>query len=349
MSAKFISRLGVFSFALSACISANAQTSTDPVGVVKVTIAAAPANGTKLTAISATLRGAIAHQGTATSLGAFNPDAGSNPPNPDQALTQTGAGWTTNQWTTEPHLCYIENAAGAEEAYLIKSHTADELTLATSFDFFSSRYPSGTPTFRICKANTIGSLFGTTSATVPFKKSIFATSADNIYTWEGNGWATYYHNGTIWKKVGGANSSSPENDVVFPDEGLFILRRETSDITLTFSGSVPLKDQVSTITASALTFASTRYPLGSTIEQLGFHNNPTWKKSIFATSADKVYLWSGNGWITYYHNGTTWKVIAPSGTSINVNAPLPADSAIFVERGSVTDDDPEFIHTKPTL
>lgn len=319
--------IGTIALALSAGSLLNAETVTDPLGVVKITIAAAPSGGTKLTAISATLRNSIAYHGTATSVGSYNADAGSNPPNPDQPITQTGAGWTTNQWTTEPHLCYIENAAGAEEAYLIKSHTADTLTLATSFDF-STRYTS-TPTFRIVKAHTFGSLFGTDS--VPFHTAASSADADVIYAWDGADWSIFWHNGTNWKKSGLFGSA---NDVViFPDEGLFVLRTQDSAVTLTLSGSVATKPQISTIPGGAFTFISSRYPVGTTVGSLGFENLPNWLSAASVSDADKFYVWD-NGWAIYWHNGTNWKKTGLFGSADN--EPIAADSAIFVERISTS-------------
>lgn len=326
MARVTIKSLGIIALSPLLGTQLNAQTATDPVGVVKITVAPAPSAGqTKLTAISATLRGAIAYQASATSIGAYNADAGSTPPNPDQTLTQTSAGWTTHQWTTEPHLCYIENASGAEEAYLIKSHTADTLTLATSFDF-SSRYTS-TPTFRICKANTFGSLFGTT--TVPFHSASSSADADVVYAWDGNGWDTYWHNGTSWKKSGLFGSA--DNIVIFPDEGLFIKRTQTAPLTLTLSGSVATKQQISTVPGSAFTLLSSRYPVSTTVSNLGLDNLPGWKKESSISDADRFYVWD-DGWSIYWHNGSTWKKTGLFGSADN--EPIAPDSAIFVQRVS---------------
>lgn len=325
--------LAALSLPILAGSTLNAQTVTDPVGVVKVTIEAAPSAGqTKLTAISATLRGAIDYQAVATSVGAFNADAGNNPSNPDQPITQTGAGWTANQWTTEPHLCYIENAAGAEEAYLIKSHTADTLTLATSFDF-SARYTS-TPTFRICKANTLGSLFGTSS--VPFLTAASSSNADNIYAWNGSSWVTYHHNGSSWQSPATAFGGNVNNNVIFPDEGLFVLRRDTSAIELSFNGSVPTKPQISTIPGDGLTFVSSRYPINTRLVDLGFQNLPNWQSAVSSSNADNVYVWNptNNSWTTYWFDGTTWESPATAFGGDANNEVIAADSAVFVLRRS---------------
>ncbi|MDG1358654.1 MAG: hypothetical protein P8P36_10710, partial [Akkermansiaceae bacterium] len=79
----------------------NAQVTTEPIGVVKITC-----SGSAVTTISASLRGSTEYQGVAAFIAAGTISTG---------VTT----WSAAQWTTEPHLCYIENAAGAEEAHLI--------------------------------------------------------------------------------------------------------------------------------------------------------------------------------------------------------------------------------------
>ena len=311
------------------CIaSLKAQTVADPVGVVKVTIAAAPAAGqSKLTAISATLRGAIDYQGTATSIGTFATTS--------QPLNTGVTTWTATQWTAEPHLCYIENAAGAEEAYLITANTtAGVLTLATSFDL-DTRYPT-TATFRICKAQTFGSLFGTSS--VPFLTANSSANADNIHVWDGGGWVTYHHNGSSWQSPATAFGGDANDTVIFPDEGLFVLRRATTAITLTLNGSVPTKTQISTISGGSLSFVSNRYPVGTTLNSLGFHNLANWGTAASEANADVAYVWNGtdDSWTSYWHNGSSWQSAATAfGGDANGDA-IVADSAIFILRRSTS-------------
>lgn len=315
--------IGTIALALSAGSLLNAETVTDPVGVVKITIAAAPSGGTKLTAISATLRNSIAYHGTATSVGSYNADAGSNPPNPDQPITQTGAGWTTNQWTTEPHLCYIENAAGAEEAYLIKSHTADTLTLATSFDF-STRY-STTPTFRIVKANTLGGIFGT--LTINGSAGNFHGD-DRVFLWGGSKWDSYYYDGSQWVNVLDPFTSA-NNTVVFPSEGIFVKRTQTSPITATVNGSVPVAPQISTLEGPGLTFISSNYPIGTTLGTMAIQNTNAWGGD------DRLFIWDGTKWDSFLHDGSDWYNVLDAFTPVN-DMVIEPDSAILVKRVSTS-------------
>ena len=314
--------LTLLAIPLALCATLNAATTTDPVGVVKITIAGTGGGSNKLTAISATLTNSTAYQGTATlNVGTFSTDS--------QPLETGVTTWSATEWTAEPHLCYIENTAGAEEAYLITANATDGvLTLSTTFDL-NSRYTS-TPNYRIVKAHTFGSLFGTDGASVPFKQSAAISQADNIYIWNGSSWVTYYHDGSNWSSTG--SFGSVNDAVIFPDEGMFVLRRDTSDITITLNGSVPTKVQVSTIAGSKITFLSTRYPVDTTVANLGLTSLPNWQSSPASSSADRFYLWNGTAWDIYWHDGSSWVSTATFG---NVdNTAIPADSAIFVKRVS---------------
>ena len=308
-----------------------------------MTLLGAPAGGPRLSAITASLHSGMIHQGQAYSLGAFS-DSGTSP---SQSVNTGAIDWTDGQWTTEPHLCYLENALGAEEAYLIVGNTADgELTLATSFNL-QARYPAS-PSYRICRANTLGSLFGTD--TVSFLTHASASNADNIYAWNGNSWTTYHHNGTSWQSPATAFGGHANNTVVYPDEGLFVLRRAETDLVITLSGTVPDKPQISTVAGGRLTFVSSRYPVGTVLNDLGFHQLPDWLTDASSSNADVVYLWNGatDTWISYWHNGLTWQSPATVFGGNANNDPISAGTALFVlRRSESTPEDAANTHTLP--
>ena len=82
----------------------------------------------------------------------------------------------------------------------------------------------------------------------------------------------------------------------------FILRRGTTDLNLVFTGAVPTKPQVTTIPGNKLTMVASRYPVGTTVAQLGFHNLPGWQEGS-ASTGDRFFLWDGSNWLTYYRSG----------------------------------------------
>lgn len=319
-------------------VSAQQTGYSDPSGMVRVTVAGATAGGaTQITMLANTLRNSKAFEGTATSVGAFTA--------PSSQILNTGVtSWSAGQWTNAPHICYIENNTGAEEAYLITAvnTSSGALTLSTIFDI-TNRYPA-TPKFTIVKAHTFASLFGSSSAEVPFTQSPNPNAADNVYLWNGNSWTTYWHNGTNWSRMqpfGNAN-----NDVVFPDEGLLVLRRGQGDIEVVFTGVVPIKPQISTLPGGRLTMVNNRYPAGTTVSQLGFLNLPNWKSDVNPNAADKFYIWKNGAWVTYFHDGTNWKKLTPY-TTVD-NEVLPANTSVFVHRvSSSTEANSANIHQMP--
>ncbi|MCP5537787.1 MAG: hypothetical protein H7A51_16325 [Akkermansiaceae bacterium] len=318
MAKTSLKPIGLLVLPLLFSASLQAQTVTDPVGVVKITIAGAPSVGqSKLTAISATLRGAIEHQGTATSVGSFATNS--------QPLNTGVTTWTAAQWTTVPHLCYIENAAGAEEAYLITGmdETTGVLTLSTTFDF-TARYTS-TPTYRICKAQTLAGIFS--NLTINGSPGNFHGD-DRIFLWDGSSWNSYSYDGSQWVNVLDPFTSANDT-VVFPSEGIFVKRTQTANITITVNGSVPTTPQVSTIPGPGLTFISSNYPVGTTFSTMALQNTNAWGGD------DRMFIWNGSSWDSFLYDGSNWVNVLDPFTPVD-NNPIAPDSAIFVKRNSTS-------------
>jgi uncharacterized protein (TIGR02597 family) len=308
---------------LGALAPAGAQdTATSPVvGYSTITV---PGNGA-LTALSVTFNKPVEYAGVATSFGATG-------------LTCEAAAWTDSQWVGK--LACIENAGGAEEAFLITANTATALTLTSSFSP-NARYAANAK-FTIKGAHTVGSLFGTTGAEVVFQSGDSA-SADILYLWDGTQYVQYYHNGTNWRRSG--TLSTAANDVVFPDDGFFVLRRAAASLALTFSGEIPQKAQTTTIPGGAQTTVASRFPVDTTILQMGFQSLPGWLNGTSSTG-DRVYLWENNAYTVFWWNGTNWR---KSGSlSAADTAVIPANSFMFVVRESAgTAAGAAAVHTLP--
>ncbi|MCH1419115.1 MAG: hypothetical protein L7W40_02335, partial [Akkermansiaceae bacterium] len=101
----------------------NAETIyTIPQGYTKVVIAAASSDvEPTITGISVTLLNDLEFASSAT----INSDYSAGPASGAQTLTVTGQNWSQDQWTSQPHLAYITDADGAEEAFLISSNTGN--------------------------------------------------------------------------------------------------------------------------------------------------------------------------------------------------------------------------------
>ena len=171
-------------------------------------------------------------------------------------------------------------------------------------------------------------------STVDVKESIFSSKIaefaadDRVFVWDGSEWLSFQKNGFgNWALA--SNLFGNENDtVIFPDEGMFILRSATSAIELTLFGEVPAVPQISTITKTKL--LSTRIPVETTLAELGI-NDSLWK------SDDRLYIWNGSSWDAYLVNGFgNW---APANNQFgNSNTlAIAANTAIFVNRETEVD------------
>ena len=323
----------------SGALTSKAQTGeTEPVGITELTIAGASSTGgAQNTSIAVTLRHPVAYDGMAVSIGGFSSSS--------QVINTGVTNWATGQWTDKPHLCYVENAAGAEEAYLITAvnYSTGELTISTDFDILT-RYPS-TPKYTIVKANTLGNLFGTTGAEVLFGQGSSSSGADNIYFWTGSTWYTCWHNGTSWQSFATIFGGNENDKVVMPDDALFILRRGATDLKLVVTGSPPVKPQVSTLPGQVSRFTTVRYPEPVRVSQLGLEQLPNWVSATSSSNADKFYIWSGSSWITFWYTGSYW---TRSAFTNDDNYLIPGSTGIFVFRDSTSSAaDSAHVHQMP--
>ena len=244
-------------------------------------------------------------------------------------FSNSSATWTTNQFAQSgsPYLVHFQSGNSVGRYFLIQSNTATQVTVYNrGYDLTS--LIAAADTFEIVPANTLGSLFGTTS--VPFQTGATADVADDIYLWNGSGFSVYYHNGTNWKLSGSLSNQNPT--IVYPDEGVFLVRRSTSALSLTFVGTVPSTTERSDVPGAGSTFVSNRFPTDTTLSAVGFQNLPNWLSGATANNADNVYIWNGTSWVVYYYNGTNWK--ASGILSTQDTKSIPTGSAVFVVRQS---------------
>ena len=303
---------------------------TVPQGYTKITIpAAVDASTPSLSVISATLLNDVTYSGPITIGNDYNSDPDANPETPQgaQTVATSGTAWTTNQWTTEPHLASLINASGSEESFLITSHTATALFVDAPFDLLAGgRFPAAT-TVKIRKANTVGSILGTTET--PF------TTSDRVFLWTGAAWQTLVAAGGNWIFVGGdANGQVANNAVVFPEEGIFVQRAETSEAVLTLFGEVPSVSQASTVPGTSSQFVSTRFPVGNQpggirLDDLNIDQIPGWSVT------DRAYFWTGSEWQTLVFAGGNWIYVGGDNNGQVANGLIvPPSSALFLTRAS---------------
>ena len=124
-------------------------------------------------------------------------------------------------------------------------------------------------------------------------------SADNVIVWTTYGWKTYFYYNSKWQTYG--TRSSQDYTVVYPDEGLVLVRRDTDSYALTLSGTVPaISSQAFHPAGDNKFLLSNPYPVAIGLTDLGLHGSGNWTSSNTAASADQVLVWTGSNWSTFY-------------------------------------------------
>ena len=128
-------------------------------------------------------------------------------------------------------------------------------------------------------------------------------SADNVIVWTTYGWKTYFYYNSKWQTYG--TRSSQDYTVVYPDEGLVLVRRDTDSYALTLSGTVPaISSQAFHPAGDNKFLLSNPYPVAIGLTDLGLHGSGNWTSSNTAASADQVLVWTGSSWSTFYKNAS---------------------------------------------
>ena len=250
-------------------------------------------------------------------------------------LTLSGAAWTAGQFVlaasggtaTTPYLVRVKTGTNVGRFWLVSANTTNQLTVVNPYGGVTniSGLVSVNDSCEILPANTLASVFGAPSV---IQSGATSDVADNVLLWNGTNWDTYYYNGTNWTAGG---RTSYNNLVIYPDEGVFVIRRATaSDATITLMGTVPSTDEKTAIAGSgASTFFANRFPTDTTLGGLGLQNSAGWTPGATADVADDVFIWNGTNWDTYYYNGTNWTA---GGRGDKGPTPITAGTAVFVKR-----------------
>jgi uncharacterized protein (TIGR02597 family) len=302
--------IACFSLSIVASLSATEVVSA-PVGFLQLTFPASTAS-----TLSLPLQKNPVAVGPITSVGTTT-------------LSSANASWISGQFSaaSNPYFVKIVSGAAAGRYFLITANTANQLTVEPRGTALSATIVAG-DRYQIIPARTLGLLFGT--STVPFLTNTDPTLADNIKLWSGSAWEIYYHNGTSWLRKG--NTAIKNDVVIYPDEGIVVVRRGTTPLTLAFAGEASVIAERTEVIGPATTFAANRYPVNTTLSNLGLLNLPNWLSGATASDADRVQIRQGGSWITYWYTGTQWK---RGGTSaVQDNTSIAAGAGYLILRRS---------------
>ena len=152
------------------------------------------------------------------------------------------------------------------------------------------------------------------------------SKGDNVIVWTTYGWKTYFYYNSKWQTYG--SRAAQDNTVIYPDEGLVIVRRDTDSYALTMSGTVPAISSQAFHPASDNKFLlGNPYPVAIGLSNLAVDSaGSKWTGSNTASSADQVLVWTGSSWETFYKNASgNWSRV---GDSINYSNPATATATI---------------------
>lgn len=332
--AKFFSAIAIFS-ATVLIASSEAQTaSTDPVGFVTMAIAgggtvSAPA----YTFTSLGLVNSVAFQSMTTSVGGST------------TLVDANATWTDNLYNSTTvgapptHFVEIVSGPGAGTTYDITGTTASTKALTLSEPLLAG-ITSGA-SYKIRQHWTIASVFGATNQG-GLNGGTNANAADQIQLFNNGGFVAFYYStgglaGVGWRQSGVSGSASAA--VIYPDDGILIVRKQAAPVNLVIVGAVKT-GQSSLPVVTGYSLLGNVYAAGMTLSSSGLYtgNSTTGvAPGNGSTTGDQILIWNGSSssYRKFFYGsgglvGTGWKESGvagdASGTAIAVG------SALFVQR-----------------
>lgn len=335
---KNLCALAVF-FATAVTTFADTSVATDPVGFMTYTMAGAQdASTPTTTALCVPLQdpqtGTGAITGTITSVAS-------------DTISNSGASWTPGAFAVTGSPCFVRIKSGAAKGrtLLITGNTATDLTVNNQgIDLSIAGIAVNTDTYQIIAGDTLFSLFG--SSTLPGTSD---ATADNVLYYNGSSWQTFYYNSTNnrWQQKG--VSLNANNFVLRPDSGLLFLRRDTTSLTFSITGTVPTTDLGYVVNNVGSTFLANGFPSDTKLSVVGFNSLPNWAGSTDGSSADLVMFWNGSSWQRFYYNtiNNRWQQV---GLSLSANNfAIPAGKPVMISRTGVNTGYAIFQHTIPYL
>lgn len=306
--------------AFAACtfsISARAQTSvtTDAVGYTSTTVAAGSVKALSLPLNTPPDYSAAVSAVTSSTIQTAN------------------AGWTANAYgpfSSNPHVVRFLTGANTGRQFRVSSNTTDTLTLTTGGVDLTTGIAAG-DRYAIFPVATLQSVFGATAPSL--NTSSNSSAADNILIRGSFGWLTYYNDGTQWLREGGAGSENTA--ALLPDAGFLFVRRGNTSYDFTVTGSVPMTNLITDFPAARTVFFANRFPVGTTLVDLGLAQLPGWNADSNSSTADNVLIRGTFGWLTYYFDGTNW--LREGGGTAAENPTVPVGGALLVVRRSGSD------------
>jgi len=328
-----------FAILLIAVTAVNAQSVSEAVGYVNLTITAGTGSAKKSTYLSFPLLDkdpAIAGK-TAGTITAVT----------STTITDENAGWAAGALSAPatPYLIGITSGTAAGRIFHIASsattagavgaagsaNTATKVTISTletasGIDLTTVGVAAG-DSYQIYACDTLGSVL---PKTVGVLTGVSAAASDSVVIVYNGLSGTYWHNGTNWKKSG-FGAPDADNTPILPNYGITYSRLPASSITLTAIGTVPSIARKVQIKNSGITLLAAYFPTDTTLSSLGLQNLAGWVANSAVTTADKVVVVVGGAGSTYWYNGTTWKKSAFGFPNANLDS-IPIGATVYINK-----------------
>jgi hypothetical protein len=338
--ARLVAFCGALGFAFATPAAAQTVT-TVPVGVMTYAIPAGTPAAPSLTAISFQL-----YDQTPPNQGIGNGAVGqitADSTTKTTLINVANGGWVAGALSSNlaPYLLRITSGAKEGKFYRITANTATTLTISgmNSFDL-------GT-TFQIVSAETLENFFVGTNALLGGSS---AAESDVVYLFQGGSWVGYYFNTTNsrWLKTSGRSLSTDNfgSMMLHPESGLMIQRKGAA-LSLVYAGTVPNNQFNASIPNSGGFVTNSGFPVDTTLGSLALDLKLSgWVKSAQPLSADRVSLFQGGSWVSYYNNGTTWRKV--SGRAADESGvKIAAGTSIIITKIGAAANSSDLIIVKP--
>lgn len=329
---------------LSAFGMINAQSvSTIPVGYQTITINGSPDGSTPaFTSVSVGFLKESLYNGSLTSTPTSS------------VITDTAATLTPDTYDTQDaagnSAYYVEITSGSNEGLILDITDNTATTITTGSDL-TGVLASG-DTFAIKAHTTLSDIFGSANS-AGLESGGDAASSDLIYVMSTDGTAqytTYYYQtdelgflgGTGWR-VNGDSSTDMSSVRIAPDDGVFVRRTESGDLSVTVSGHV--KDAAhNRVLPAGYSLVAYPFPLNVALSDSGIYTETNgYVTAGDSATSDLVYLIGSTGSFTTYYRqkddlgflgGHGWRLVGDAFTSRDA-VEIPAGSAVIIlHRGS---------------
>jgi uncharacterized protein (TIGR02597 family) len=323
-----ILRISLSAALASLAASVSFAAATVPMGAMVYTVSAGP---NRVTSFSVPLRDSVPVTFVGASAGVIaSVAAGTGSQN---IVTVTGAGWSVGQFrvASAPFFLRIMSGTSVGRTLLVPASQTTNTDSTVIVDAQGATLVGNVAPgdkFEIFQADTLASFFADLVSSGTILTGATAAVSDTVQVFTGTAWNTYFHNGTNWRLS--TVPTSQDNFVIRPDAAILFTRRSGAQFSFTTLGTVPSTDLKVVVRDGGGTYLGNLFPVDRTLANQGISNMGGWVTAPTAVGADRVQIFNGTAWQSYFFDGTNWKLTV----GINSNPNVPAGRPMFIQRAS---------------